>query len=344
MKKVLCMLLTLSMVLAACSSGGSNSSSSPSPTGSSPKPASQDKKMVIKFGYSLPESNNRHKAATKFKEELEKKTGGHIEVQLFPNEQLGSEAAMLQSLVTNSIQVTAVATGLFAQYEKSIGVIELPYLFENFEQAWKVLDGPTGKELAEPLIGKGIRMLTYWENGFRHVTNSKKPIEKPADLKGMKIRTPEIPVSLSVLKAMGSNPVGMAFGELYPALEQHVVDGQENPLPNIWASKFYEVQKYVSMTGHQYSPLPFAVSEQFWQTLSPEHQKAIEESAKEAGKLYRDLVVADDQRLEAELEAKGMIINKPDKQAFQEAVAPVYKEYESVYGKELIEKVKNAAK
>ncbi|MBP1155775.1 MULTISPECIES: TRAP transporter substrate-binding protein [unclassified Paenibacillus] len=343
MKKVLCILLTLSMVLAACSSGGSNSSSSPNTSGS-PMPASNDKKIIIKLGHSSVETNFRHQAALKFKELVDQKSNGTMEVQVFPSEQLGSESAMLQSLVTNSIQATPVATGLFAKYYSNIGVIELPYLFENFEQAWKVLDGPVGKELAEPLTGKGIRIISYWENGFRQITNNKRPIEKPEDLKGVKIRTPEIPISLSVLKAMGANSVGMAFGELFPALEQNVVDGQENPLTNINASKFYEVQKYLSMTGHQYSPVPFAVSETFWKSLSADQQKIISDSGKEAGQMMRELVKQDDVKLKAELQAKGMLINEPDKKPFQEAVAPVYKEYESTYGKELIEKVRNAAK
>lgn len=340
MKKRWGSVLSLGIVvaLAACSSGGS-----PAAPGQSPQQANNDKKITIKLGHSSTETNFRHHAAVKFKELVEQKSNGKMEVQVYPSEQLGSEAAMLQSLVTNSIQATPVATGLFAQYDKRIGVIELPYLFENFEQAWKVLDGPVGKELADPLIGKGIRVISYWENGFRQITNNTRPIQTPEDLKGIKIRTPEIPVSLSVLKAMGANPVGMAFGELYPALEQKVVDGQENPLTNINSSKFYEVQKYLSMTGHQYSPVPFAISEAFWKTLSPEDQKIIEESGKEAGQMMRDLVKQDDVKLKAEFQAKGMIINEPDKKPFQEAVLTVYQEYEGTYGKDLIEKVRNAA-
>ncbi|MBP1155774.1 MULTISPECIES: TRAP transporter substrate-binding protein [unclassified Paenibacillus] len=347
MKKIFAILLTVSMVLflASCSSGGTPSTPSPNASNNNtPTPANNDKKIIIKLGHALTETNFRHTAALKFKELVEQKSNGTMEVQVFSGEQLGSESAMLQSIVTNSIQATPVATGLFAKYSPSIGVIELPYLFENFEQAWKVLDGAVGKELADPLIGKGIRIISYWENGFRQITNSKKPIEKPEDLKGVKIRTPEIPVSLSVLKAMGANSLGMAYSELYPALEQHVVDGQENPLTNINASKFYEVQKYLSMTGHQYSPVPFAVSEAFWKTLSPDQQKIISDSGKEAGQMMRELVKQDDIKLKAELQTKGMLINEPDKKPFQEAVAPVYKEYESTYGKELIEKVRSAAR
>lgn len=336
MKKSFVFLLTACIIfsLAACASSGSQQSSSSN---------ANDEKIIIKFGHSQNESNNRHKAALKFKEQVDQKSNGKIEVQIYPGEQLGSEQAMLQSLTTNSIQVTAVATGLYASYDKNIGVLELPYLFEDFEQAWKVLDGPVGKEIVEPLVDKGIRVIAYWENGFRHVTNNKGPIEKPSDLSGLKIRTPEIPVSLSVLSAMGSNPIGMAYGELYTALEQNVVDGQENPLSNIYSSKIFEVQKYVSLTGHQYSPLPFAISETFWKTLSPNDQKVIEESAEEAGQLYRDLVVGDDQKLVAELQEEGMEINEVDKKPFREAVEPVYKEYVSIYG-DLIEKVQDVSK
>lgn len=336
MKKISFVLTTLfvagSMLLSGCSSS----------TNSDPNAAQQgaaDKKMIIKFGHGAAEKNARHQAALKFKELVETKSNGQMEVQVFHSEQLGSESAMLQSVQANTLQITAGATGIYARNHEPIGVVELPYVFDSLEQAWKVLDGPLGKELAEPLIAKDIRILAYWENGFRHVTNSVKPIEKPLDLKGIKIRTPEIPVSLSLFKTLGANPTPMAFGELFTALEQHVVDGQENPLTNIYNSKLYEVQKYVSLTGHQYMPLPLSISDKFWKTLTPEQQQIIEESAKEAGQYHRNLVKEDDQKLQAELEKNGMKVNEVDKQLFKDAVQPVYKEFEEVYGKELMDKL-----
>lgn len=344
MKKTSFMLTTMflaaSMLFTGCSSSkdtNANSTQKENNSTSASSNASDQKKVVIKFGHGAAENNARHKASLKFKELVEQKSNGQIEIQVYPSEQLGSEPAMLQSVQGNMIQMTAVGTGIYAKYYKNIGVVELPYLFDNFEQAWKVLDGEFGKSLAKPLDEQGIHILSYWENGFRNVTNNVRPIENPSDLNGLKIRTPEIPVSISIFKTFGANPTPMAFGELYQALDQRIVDGQENPLTNIYNSKFYEVQKYVSMTGHQYSPLPLSISEKFWKTLTPEQQKLIEDSAKEAGQLHRDLVKQDDENLKAELKKNGMEVNEPEKAPFKEAAKPVYKEFEEVYGKELID-------
>ncbi|WP_242663832.1 TRAP transporter substrate-binding protein [Geobacillus zalihae] len=341
-KRVASILLALFMLSAIFLAGCSSSSSQQSSEQKSGQASS--KKIVIKFGHGAAETNPRHQAALKFKELVEEKSKGQIEVQVFPGEQLGSEPAMLQAVQSNTLQMTAVGTGIYSSLYQPIGIVELPYLFDSFEQAWKVLDGPFGQELAKPLIDKNIHILAYWENGFRHVTNNVKPIQTPDDLKGLKIRTPEIPVSVSIFKTLGANPTPMAFGELFQALEQHIVDGQENPLTNIYNSKLYEVQKFLSLTGHQYSPLPLAISEKFWKTLSPEQQKIIEESAKEAGQFHREAVKADDQKLRQELEKKGMKINEVDQQAFKNAVQPVYKEFEKVYGKELMDQLFEAIK
>jgi tripartite ATP-independent transporter DctP family solute receptor len=331
--------IVLAISLAGCS-GGQKATSGNQSAGS----ADQDKSYVIKFGHGSAESNARHKAALKFKEIVESKTNGKVKVEVYPNEVLGSEREMLESVQLNNIQMTAGGTGIFAGFYPKIGVIELPYIFDNFEQAWKVLDGPLGQELAEPLKEKGIHILAYWENGFRQVTNNVRPINKPEDLKGIKIRTPEIPVSLSIFKALGANPTAMPFGELYMALQQKTVDGQENPLTNIYASKFYEVQKYLSLTKHQYSPLPLAISEEFWKSLPKEYQDIIQEAANQARDYHRSLIQEDDQQLVGELKNKGMQVNvPPDLMPFREAVKSVYKEFEGTYGADLIKKLQDAA-
>lgn len=304
----------------------------------------QGKTYVIKFGHGSAESNARQKAALKFKEIVESKTNGKVKVEVYPNEVLGSEREMLESVQLNNIQMTAGGTGVYAGFYNKIGAIELPYMFDNFEQAWKVLDGPIGQELAEPLKEKGIHILAYWENGFRNITNNIRPINKPEDLKGIKIRTPEIPMTLSIFKALGANPTAMPFGELYMALQQKTVDGQENPLTNIYASKFYEVQKYLSLTKHQYSPLPLAISEEFWKSLPQEYQEIVQQAANEAGDYHRSLIKEDDQKLATELKNKGMEVNTPpDLAPFRTAVEPVYKEFEGTYGADLIKKIQDAA-
>ena len=331
--------IVLVVSLAGCSGGQKASGENQSAGG-----ADQGKTYVIKFGHGSAESNARHKAALKFKEIVESKTDGKVKVEVYPNEVLGSEREMLESVQLNNIQMTAGGTGIFAGFYPKIGVIELPYMFDTFEQAWKTLDGQLGQELAQPFQEKGIRILAYWENGFRQVTNNVRPINKPEDLKGIKIRTPEIPVSISIFKALGANPTPMPFGELYMALQQKTVDGQENPLTNIYASKFYEVQKYLSLIKHQYSPLPLAISEEFWKTLPGEYQQIIQEAANEARDYHRSLAKQDDEQLVNELKNKGMEVNTPaDLGPFREAVQSVYKEFESTYGADLIKQLQDAA-
>ncbi|RBW68408.1 C4-dicarboxylate ABC transporter substrate-binding protein [Bacillus taeanensis] len=328
-----CLVLGL---ISACSSGASSEG------GNTDGEAASGEQIVIKFGHGAAETNARHEAVLKFKELVEEKSNNQIKVDVFPNETLGSEPQMVESVAFNDLQM--VAAGTYAQYHDKMGVFELPYLFETPEKAYEVLDGPIGQEVAEPLIDHNLRILAYFENGFRNITNNVKPIESPEDLSGIKLRTPEVPVSISTFKTFGANPTPMAFGELYMALQQGTVDGQENPLTNIAASKFQEVQKYLSLTGHQYSPLPVAISEEFWQTLSPELQEAVQQSAQEAAEYHRELVKANDEKLVEELKAGGMEVNTPEKAPFKELALEVYKEYEDIYGKELIEKLVEAGK
>lgn len=307
--------------------------------------SNSDKTYVIKFGHGSAESNARHLSALKFKEVVERNTNGKIKVEVYPNEVLGSEREMIEAVQMNAIQVTGAGTGLYAGFDPKIGVIELPYLFDTFEEAWKVLDGPIGTELAQPLLSKGIRILAYWENGFRQVTNNVRPINTPEDFSGLKIRVPEIPISISIFKHLGANPTPMPFGELYMALRQGVIDGQENPLTNIYASKFYEVQKYLSLTKHQYSPFPVAISENFWQQLPSEYQRIIQEAANEARDYHRQLIKQDDERLVDELKSKGMEVNTPpDLTPFRQKVQGVYEEFSSTYGTDIIQNIKSAVK
>ena len=298
-----------------------------------------DEVITIRFGHGSAETNERHLAVMKFKELVEEKSSGNINVQVFPNEQLGSEAEMIESVTFNDLQM--VAASAFSQYDQRISVFELPYLFESYEQAWNVLDGEVGEKAAEPFLEDNLRILTYFENGFRHVT-SNIPIKTQADLAGLKIRTPEFPLSLSTFKLFGSNPTPMAFGELYMGLQQGTVDAQENPIANIYASKFQEVQSYLNLTSHQYMPLPVAISDEFWRSLSAENQKLIEESAKEAAKFHRDLVQSNEANMIKELQADGMEIVHPDLDSFQEAASEVHKQFRAEFGDELLDEITKA--
>ncbi|PMC34375.1 C4-dicarboxylate ABC transporter substrate-binding protein [Bacillus sp. UMB0899] len=294
---------------------------------------------VIRFGHGAAESNERHLAVMKFKELVEEKSEGKMKVQVYPNEQLGSEAEMIESVTFNDLQM--VAASAFSQYDQRISVFELPYLFDSYEQAWSILDSEIGQQVAEPLLEDGLRVVAYFENGFRHVT-SNKPIEEPEDLGGLKIRTPEFPLSISTFKAFGSNPTPMAFGELYMALQQGTVDAQENPIANTYASKFNEIQDYLNLTGHQYMPLPVAISEEFWQTLTPEEQEIIKSSASEAATFHREILRENEEKMISELQDAGMTVIQPDRDKFREKAEAVYEAYKNRFGEDFVNNVLKA--
>ena len=198
-------------------------------------------------------------------------------------------------------------------------------------------------ELGEPLTKKGLRLAGFYENGFRHITNSKRPINAPADVKGLKIRTPENLAQIETFKALGAIPTPMPFSELYNALQQGVVDGQENPLQNIWDAKMYEVQKHLALTSHIYNSAYVIVSNKFWTGLPADLRKAAEESLREASYFQMDLVANLDNRLLNDLKAKGMQITTPDREAFRKATGPAYDAFYAKFGdraKKIIETIR----
>lgn len=300
-----------------------------------------DDTIIIRFGHGAAETNERHLAIMEFKRLVEERSDGKMKVIVYPNEQLGSEAEMVESVTFNDLQMVAAAT--FNQYDQRISAFELPYLFPSDEVAYRVLDGEVGKKVAEPLLEDNLRILAYFENGFRNIT-SNVPINTPEDLEGIKIRTPEVPVAIDTFKALGANPTPMAFGELYMALQQGTVDAQENPIANIYANKFNEAQGYLNLTGHQYTPLPVAISDDFWNSLSKENQDIIQESCLDAAKFHRNLQKEKEAKMIKELQAAGMEVIEPDPEPFREAVSGVYDKYRKVFGNEFIDMLLDAAK
>jgi len=185
-----------------------------------------------------------------FKKYVEEQSEGRIKVELYPNAQLGGDREMAEAVQVGILQIALPVVSVTSSFEKSFNVVEMPYLFTTRESAFKALDGDLGQELDRRLLKTGMMNLGYYENGFRHITNNKGPIHSPADLKGVKIRTMEVPPHITFFKKLGANPTPMSFGELYTALQQGTVDAQENPLAIINESRLYEVQKYISLTGH----------------------------------------------------------------------------------------------
>lgn len=286
-------------------------------------PAAAFAQTKLMLGHGAAPGNPRHEAAVKFAEVLKAKTAGRLDVQVAPSAQLGDDAAMVTALRTGALDISANSQGALANAVPEYAAFGMPFLFGSLQQAWKVLDGPLGKELAERSAEKGLVVLGYWDNGIRHMSNSKRPLLKPEDLKGLKMRTPPDAVTVDIMQSLGAEAQQIKFAELYVALQQGVVDGQENPLMNIHASKLYEVQKYISLTGHKYEMTPFLMSKRSWDKLSEADRKAVMEAAAEATALQRKLSQESDDKLIADLKAKGIRVDTVDKSAFEKGTAAV---------------------
>ncbi len=295
--------------------------------GGGSKPAASDsKKIVLRFGAI---NNAKHPAVVAlnevFKPQVEKLTQGKVEVHVYDNNQLGGERDMMEQMQLGTIQMAYISPVLGA-IEPKINILDLPFLFKDNQHVDKVLDGPLGTKLLEDLPSKGLISLGYFENGFRVITNSKRPINKLDDLKGLKIRTPEAPISVAIFKALGANVTPLSFSELYSALQQGVVDGQENSYNTVATSSFFEVQKNVAETNHMWGSFVILASYKWWQTLAPEVQDAIKQAAKEASVKQRELFrkqLADNKK---QCLDKGMKLTTPDTAEFFRAVQPVYQD------------------
>ncbi len=299
----------------------------------------QEKFVSLKLGHAVAPVHPYHLGAVKFSELVAQRTGGKVKVEVYPSTQLGNERDMIEGLQLGTIDLVVTSTGPVGGFVPKMFVVDLPFLFRDRDHAYRVLDGPIGRDLLSALSSKSIRGLAFWENGFRQITNNLRPIEKPADLKGVKIRTMENKVHLAAFRAFGASPTPMAWSEVYTALQQRTIDGQENPIAIIHDHKLYEVQKYLALTGHFYSPSLLLMSEKSFNSLPRDFQKVMADTALECAQYERNLLrESEAQQLET-LKAKGMQVTVPNKKPFQDAAAPVYKEFEGQFGKDLIGKI-----
>ena len=285
--------------------------------------------VKLTLGHGAAVGNPRYEAAVKFAEVVKAKSGGRIEVQVAPSAQLGDDAAMVTALRTGALDMSANSQGAVANAVPEYAAFGMPFMFSSPAAAFKLLDGPLGKELADKSAEKGLVLLGTWDNGIRQMTNSKRPIGKVEDMKGLKMRVPPDATLVDIMKSLGAESQQIKFAELYVALQQGVVDGQENPLVNIHASKLYEVQKHLAMTNHQFQMTPFLMSKRSWDKLSDADKKAVTEAAAEATALQRKLSAEADDKLLAELKAKGVQVTTPDKAAFAKATADVTAKWEA---------------
>jgi TRAP-type transport system periplasmic protein len=277
---------------------------------------------LIKIGLTHGQSHSFTQALERFGRQLEEETGGRYRVKVFYGSQIGSEKEMQEMLTVGSLEMTV--TGLLNTYEPLFAVLELPYLYDDRQHVMRVMESPVVEEMSGSLHGQGLQLFGFFENGYRHITNSVKAIHAPGDLAGMMIRVPENPAQIQTFKALGAIPTPLSFSELYTALVQGVVDGQENPLQNIWFGRLYEAQKHLAMTGHIYNSAYVLIGRQFYTAL-PEEDKAIFARCMHSAIQWQlQHMIASDRGLEEQLKEKGVQFTYPDVAPFREASLPAY--------------------
>ncbi|WP_221568370.1 DctP family TRAP transporter solute-binding subunit [Alkalihalobacillus sp. TS-13] len=297
-------------MLVGCSSG----------TGSS-----GEESTTLSFAYELPNDHPWGHGAEEFKKIVEEKTDGKIKVKIYGNGQLaGSGREIQEGAKVGTIDIGISSTPM-AQMNPHVDIFSLPYIFESREQAWEVLDGPIGEKVGSYLEEHNLKHLAYWEDGFRQVTNNTKPIQSPEDFKGLRIRVPESDVRMETFKELGASPLPMAWSEVFTALQQGTIDGQENPLSVIHSASFYDVQKYLTITNHVYSPATLFINKNKWDGLSEEHQKVILEAAEAGRDINREMNEKQDEEMINDLKDKGMEVQIiEDIKPFQEVTKPVW--------------------
>lgn len=326
--------------LAAC--GGNNAGSAGS--GSSGDGAGGES-ITLSIGYTTATNENDpyHVTALRFKEIVEEKTNGRITVNEYPSSQLGSEPEMWEGMQIGTCDMAVMTNAYVSSYVPANGALDLPFIFEDLEQARSVIDGDFGQALIDNMEGTGVTCLAFSEGGFRQLCTRNSAVRTPADLAGLKIRCMETNIYLSAYKALGVNATPMAWGELLTALQQGTVDGCDAPLSVLYTNGFPDICKYIDNVNLFYSPLPICISTQVLQSLSEEDQQILYEAAAEAAKAARENNDATAEDMEADLTSQGMTIvseEEVDIDAFREAVAPCYEEMESYIGSDWVNQLK----
>jgi TRAP-type transport system periplasmic protein len=271
--------------------------------------AQESKTRTIRFGFGLDDQSNQGRAAKMFADEVEKSSGGKIKIQLTGGARLGTDVQMQQALIASNQEMMVGSTATLVSVVKEMALWDTPFLLSNSKEADAMLDGPIGEKVKAKLNDKGLVGLVYWENGFRNLTNNKRPVSRMEDFDGIKLRVMQNPVYLESFNKLGADAVPLPFSELFTALQSNKVDGQENPYNTILSSKFYEVQKYLSITNHVYSPWIMMVSKKYWDGLSKEEQSILMSAAKKSRDFERQDTRAETAKALAALKAKGMQVN-----------------------------------
>ncbi len=303
-------------------------------------PTAHAKKIIIKFGHVAPPFHGQHQGCLAFAKYVYKKTNGKIDIKVFPMGQLGGERSMAEQVQAGTLQMAAITTAVLSNFVPQAALIDLPFIFPNRKTAYKVLDDEQfQKKFFSYFPPKGFIAIGWTENEFRDLTNSKRPIRKPSDLKGLKIRVMESPIFLDTFRQLGAQPVPMPFPEVYNALQQGVIDGQDNPLLTSVLMKFTEVNKYVTLTHHMLTECVIIVNPDFWKTLSPGEQKIFRQAAKICIKVNRKVNAALYKnkiwKIVKKEHIKVIRLTPAEREAFKKAMTPVYAKYKKIVGPDL---------
>lgn len=303
---------------------------------------SQAAQYNLKFGHTGAPNHHYQAIATQFADRVSELTNGDVKIQVFPSDQLGKQLEITEGVMIGTHDMCQTSDTILSNWVPDLGIGNLPFIFNDNSDYRKVFDGPLGEKFAKLVEPHGAVVIGWWENGMRHVTNNAKEIKTPADIKGLNIRVPEGEVFVETFKALGANPTVVSFGELYSALQLKTVDGQENPPAHVVTQKYYEVQKYLTRTGHIHMSSPILMNKALLESMPKEYQKAILQAGREMGPIHTKMVEDLEAQQWKEIAEHGMKITDVDKAPFREAVKPVIEKFKTKLDPKLIEEVQAA--
>ncbi|MFD2131815.1 TRAP transporter substrate-binding protein [Pseudogracilibacillus auburnensis] len=331
LRRSILFVLLFSFVLTACSNNGNEKGDH----------TSKDGNYDWSVGFNTVEDSIRGVAAQEFKRIIEEESDGKISVELFPNEQLGSDNEMIESVQVGALDFQLSSSGALAEIMPEYSATDLPFMFEDADEAHAALDGVYGDVLKEVSSAEGINMLNTFSIGFSQITTNAKPIDGPEDLTGASIRSPNEPVPIATFEKLGSQVTTLPFTEVYLGLQQGTIDGQFNPLTAIKDSNFHEVQDYLAMTDIIFYHAPFIMNQELWDSLDADTQELVQRAADKATEAAREFEAETEAEVLAEIEGDFEEVTYPDKELFQEAVQPVYEQFEEEIGRDIIDELQS---
>ncbi|HBT46289.1 MAG TPA: C4-dicarboxylate ABC transporter substrate-binding protein [Peptococcaceae bacterium] len=345
MRRFTLQLSLLAVLLIAILAGCGTQTGGSQPGGGNGLEGQNGQTYTMKLAHDMMPDTPFQQSALKFKELVEERTNGRIKVEVYPAQQLGSAREMIEGLQLGTIEGVLLPSAKFGGFDQRLTILDLPFLFPNEDVMWKVLEGPIGRELMDNLKSIGLRGVCVYAEGFKAFTNNK-PIHKPEDFRGQKIRVMEAPVIVSTYKAWGANPVPIDYHEVYNALQQGVVDGHENPLLSIVAMKFYEVQKYIILSEHAYLPYVLVLSDKWFSSLPEDLQQIVFDTGLEVAQYHKQLMAEAEEGYLEEIKSSGKTtvyaLTPEEKEAFRVASQPVYEEFKNVIGEDLLNRTLKA--